>query len=351
MGLSSLTIKNLRNLSEIVLEPGSRLNIIFGANGSGKSSILEAIYLLGRGRSFRTLNLRKIVRRDSGSLTLFATSQSDRLGVEITDSNFIAKHNGSFINKRSDLVQLLPLLFISPDGDRLISGSPRQRRRFLDWGLFHVEQRFLEVWQRYKGALAQRNAALRRPDHNLEIWNRQLGGIGEELDRYRKSYCNELSKIMSDLLPELTSVDPLDFKYVSGWNTEFNLIDYLNNQTTSDISAGFTQRGPHRGDFVITQHGKLASEQLSGGQKKIVACALILAQTMLLNQRLGYGCILLVDDLAAELDSLHRNKFVDLLFRLNGQVFITATDLSLFDTTKYGDTKMFHVEHGNVSQI
>lgn len=350
MGLQSLSIRNLRNIADITLEPGPRFNIIAGANGSGKTSILEAIYLLGRGRSFRSAYSKRIIRHDADSLTLFGQSnrsqRDNNLGIQIKDSCFRVKLNGQFLKKRSELALVVPLLLITPDGDKLIKGSPRQRRRFLDWGLFHVEHQFLDLWQRYNLVLAHRNAALRQGNAVLAPWNQQLIEVAIELDQQRRGYALELGEMARTCFKELIDISTVDFKYHSGWSKEQTFSESLMSHLESDIKAGFTQRGPHRADLLMQVDGRSAAEYLSGGQQKLAACALFLAQARLYSSRLNTPCILLVDDLPAELDINHRRRLLDLLYSTSGQIFITATDISSLDLNGYEDTRVFHVEQG-----
>jgi len=200
----------------------------------------------------------------------------------------------------------------------LIKGSPRQRRRFLDWGLFHVEQRFLDLWQRYNRVLGQRNAALRQGWTALAPWNLQLVRVAEELDLQRREYASQLATAAQACFKELVGLERIEFRYQSGWSKEQNFTEALNSHIESDIKAGFTQRGPHRADLMMEVDGRPAAEYLSGGQQKLAACALFLAQARLYSSRLNEPCILLVDDLAAELDSDHRKTLLDILYSTEG---------------------------------
>lgn len=354
MSLNLLSILNLRNIESAKIEPSPRLNILVGANGSGKTSVLEAIYLLGRGKSFRSAYSRRIVNYEHSSLTVFGKAATksglfNTLGIQINDGRFRAKLNGKFEQKSSTLASVIPLLFISPDGDKLIKGSPRQRRRFIDWGLFHVEHEFLSVWQRYNRILQQRNAILRQKSATMLLsWDKQLIHAALKLNQFRVKYVEELARLALNYMKQLLDIETIDFSYQSGWRRGEDYKDALRASIESDIRLGFTQKGPHRADLVMKIDGRPAAEYLSGGQQKLAACSLLLAQASVFNQNRHESCVILVDDLPSELDLQHRQLFMDLLYSIGGQVFVTATDSDLLQLSAYPEKKTFHVERGSV---
>lgn len=355
MALSRLSIQNLRNIQAAAFDPCDRLNLIYGPNGSGKTSILEAIYLLGRGKSFRSAYSRRIVRHEQPELTVFGRILSadggvHSLGIQIKEGRFRAKADGAFEQKSSNLAALLPLLLISPDGDKLIKGSPRQRRRFMDWGLFHVKHEFLSVWQRYNRLLQQRNTLLRQRRRDLlHPWDNQLVAAAERLDQFRREYVDSLARQAQQFLLHLLKVEGIEFSYQSGWPGADSYGEALRTNLDSDLKAGFTQRGPHRADLDMRVGGGPAAEVLSGGQQKLAACALLLAQARVFNQGKRENCIILVDDLPAELDTHHRHAFMQLLYSIGGQLFVTTTDRHLLDLGPFPEKRMFHVEQGGVA--
>lgn len=354
MSLSLLSILNLRNIESAKIEPSPRLNILVGANGSGKTSVLEAIYLLGRGKSFRSAYSRRIVNYNHPSLTVFGKTQSksglvNTLGIQISNGRFRAKLNGKFEQKSSTLASVIPLLFISPDGDKLINGSPRQRRRFIDWGLFHVEHEFLSVWQRYNRILQQRNAILRQKSVAMLVnWDEQFIEAALSLDKFRVKYLENLVCLTRKYIQQLLGIDGIEFSYQSGWRRGESFKDALKASVDSDLRLGFTQKGPHRADLQMKIEGRAAAEYLSGGQQKLAACSLLLAQASVFNQYKQDSCVILVDDLPSELDLQHRHLFMDLLYSIGGQLFVTTTASDLLQLSAYKDKKTFHVEHGSV---
>ncbi|MBI3773279.1 MAG: DNA replication/repair protein RecF [Gammaproteobacteria bacterium] len=350
MSLTYLEITDLRNLPKVVMEPSPRFNIIIGANGSGKTSLLEAIYLLGRGRSFRTAYGRRAVREGQTALTVFGRTSAPAVttvGIQIKNGALRAKIGGEWLKKVSELASVLPLLFISPDADKLIKGSPRQRRRFLDWGLFHVEPSFLGVWQRYNRALLQHNAEIQQSSSGRgSPWAAQLAEAGIQLHQLRQQYALAIQAQFDQYLTLLSPISGVDCQYQAGWPAEMTLAEALDKGRERDRRMGFTQNGPHRAELALRVNGRPAEQFLSGGQQKLVACALLLAQAAIYRAHSGDACLLLVDDLPAELDPRHRRTLLELLYQLGGQVFITATDSTQLPLEGLDLMQMFHVEHG-----
>ncbi len=355
MPLTSINISNVRNIDEAIFDCHPTLNIIVGRNGSGKTSLLEGIYMLGRGRSFRTSFKKTIIQKNRQNIFVVGKTNHKHpqtIAIQLSEKGLIAKAKGEQLTKSSQLALILPLLMISPDADKLIEGGPKQRRRFIDWGLFHVEHSYLSLWKRYNRALIQRNTVLKRgAKAEIKSWDEQLIEYGMALTAHRRQYCQDLEKLFLSYLPHLTDNLNLGLHYRPGWLNEESLREALFNSFQGDSKVGFTQKGPHRADLCILLDGKIAVNFLSGGQQKLVACALILAQAKLLNQRLNDRGILLVDDLPAELDPIHRESFLTLLNKIGSQLFVTTTEASLLPLDSFPSYTMFHVEHGKLSVI
>ena len=354
MLLTHLTVSNVRNIQHVDIELHQNVNLFFGSNGSGKTSLLEAIYLLSRGRSFKTTSSRQIIRHGQQRLTVVGhatNSICNSIGLEISNQGFRAKVDGQKLHKASQLAELLPLLLITPNANKLIQGSPRQRRSFIDWGLFHVKQGYLDSWQKYNRVLTQRNALLKRGGtQDVETWTLQLIPYGEYVTDARLWFIQQLEPYFKNHCKALLGDEfDLTFRYLRGWSGNKKFGDALSKSLSRDIQTRFTQSGPHRADIrVIDKKLGDIAPILSGGQSKLVAAALILAQAELLSKTSNNGMILLVDDLPAELDQYHRTNFFKCLANLNSQLFITTTGLESIDNQIVSDSFMFHVEHGRV---
>lgn len=358
MALIQLSVKNVRNLVEQTLEPSTHVNLIHGDNGSGKSSLLESIYLLGRGKSFRTHLLKQAITTDYPELMvvgkfLLDNGQGRTIGFSYDrQGKAVVRVDQHTLSASSTLASYFPLLFIGSHTGRLLSLGEKQRRRCMDWGVFHVEPLFLNEWRRYSRALKQRNAALQR-GHAPEViaWDKELVGAGEAITLFRQVYLEALKPIFFHFVNVMSggTLQVTRFAFEQGWTKSTqSLLDYFSENLTKDLAVGYTQRGPHRSDFKIDiQHGSL-NQYGSGGQQKLVTCALLLSQVALFKERTGHRCTILVDDLPAELDREFRRNFINLLKSLNMQIFISSTEQDLVSNLEEIEKKMFHVKQGKL---
>ena len=362
MPLTRLAVTAVRNLHPVTLLPSPRINLVSGANGSGKTSLLEAIHILGLARSFRSTRLQPVIQYEQDSCTVFAELQSQqgvasKLGISRNrQADYEIRINGQSARSTAQLAELLPLQLINPDSFRLLEGAPKQRRQYLDWGVFHVEHRFLSAWQRLQKSLKQRNSLLRRGRIERSLlapWEAEIVAAGEQIDGFRQAYLQQLKPIFEQTLGELVELDGLTLSYFRGWDRERGLAEVLDSQFERDCALGHTQAGPQRGDLRLRLRGLNAAEVLSRGQQKLVVCALKIAQGRLLRQLdRQQDCVFLVDDLPSELDQAHRQALCGLLESLECQVFITCVDADSLSNCWQPDTplSMFHVEHGHIVQ-
>lgn len=353
MGLISLEIQNFRNLLEADVYPDEGLNLIIGDNGSGKSSLLESIFFLGTGRSFRTSKPRELINFASESLFLGGTIKknngvTNQIGIGIGRDFMKVKINGSANRFRSSLAQIIPIQIINPASFDLIEGGPKYRRQFLDYGLFHVEPSFLGLWRKYNRALQQRNVVLKlRNEKELVPWNRQLVDSGVHLTELRKQYFEKYSEFVKKILGDFLPFQNVELIYNNGWRKQHTFASAIAAEQKKDIEMGFTGSGPHRADFLISVQEREAKRFLSRGQIKILIIAIKLAQLKLFKSIVSNSACILVDDLASELGNEYRHRVMEILLGLNSQVFITAISDSVFDKD-ISKKKVFHVEHGSI---
>jgi len=352
MALTKLVINHIRNIESTTLMPGAKFNLLFGKNGSGKTSVLESIYLLGMGRSFRTHSSERVISFDQPALSVFGIlDEQTRIGIEKqrTGESRI-RINRENQRSTASLAQLLPLQIINANLFQLIDAGPKIRRQFLDWGLFHVEHRFLPLWKQLCLAIRHRNVALRQqlPYKQIQAWDHEITRLSGEIDQLRCQYMAAYLPTLKEILAQLLELE-VDIQYLKGWNKALGLEAVLQQSLHRDRDLGYTQYGPHRADLRITVKNGLAKDILSRGQQKVLLCALKLAQGVLLRRLAGKTCVYLIDDLAAELDEDKQTVFPDVLSAIDAQVFITAVELD--DLSRFmavPAVEMFHVEQGNV---
>ena len=351
MHIEWLQVRNVRNLSNLRIEPSPELNIICGPNGSGKTALLEAIYFLGRCRSFRTSGINRVIRHHQKELQVSAgIRMPDQslvvTGVERSRASITIRYNNRTVRKVSEQAAQIPVITITPDSHGLVSGSPVYRRRWLDWAMFHVEPNYIEAWRGYYKALKNRNSLLRRNKvEQLEAWEwamcRAAGIINEQRDAFITELSDEMARTAQQLeIPQAT------LEYERGWQTGTDLAHVLATQRKGDQERGATRNGVHRGDMVIRKDGRDIGHFYSRGQIKLCIIALSLAQESAFRHRTGRSPIILIDDFAAELDVIGQRRVIDVLAGLGGQVFITTT--GEIPTNTYNKQKMFHVKHGGL---
>lgn len=354
MHINALAVRNFRCIESADLEPENGINCIVGDNASGKTSLLEALFLLGRGHSFRQSTLKAAIRRGSDAFTIRAQfrgaqDKAHRLGAHHDQRGFQIKLDEQADVPRFELVNNLPLQHVDPNVHRLLEQGPHYRRQFLDWGVFHVEHLFFPAWRRYRRALKQRNRALRHrlPKHDVLAWDAELVQQGEIVDACRRRYIEYLAKLLPDSVHRLLGDDALNIQYTPGWRGEQGYGVALAGSIEQDYRLGFTQHGPHRADLKISVASARARDWVSRGQQKILTTCLLLCQASILYDHRGVRPILLIDDLAAELGQNYRSALAEEIAVAGGQCFLTFLDESLIpDALKAA--KRFHVEHGKV---
>lgn len=352
MILSQLNIHHVRNISSAQLTLHPRYNIFHGMNGSGKTSILEAIYLLGSGHSFRTRETHPLIAHNQPTLTVFARANVENsISIQKSSSGSTqVKLNQQACHRSSELAHFLPCQLVYQDIFQIIDAGPSIRRSVLDWGLFHVKQSYHALWKEYRHVLKQRNALLRQKASQKEFipWDKQLTDMAHELDVLRMSYFNEWSEVFQTILAQLTNV-PCTIHYYKGWDRKASgksLAAILSEQFTSDCQRQYTHSGPHQADILFDSASLKAKQTLSRGQQKIILIALKLAQAHLLAK----PCVYLFDDVTAELDTQHVQRFISCISQLKGQFFLTSIDANqLLIHKELQDASVFTLTDGAIA--
>jgi DNA replication and repair protein RecF len=362
MSLLSLSASQFRNLTAVSLSAHNRFNLLVGMNGSGKTSLLEAIYYLAHGRSFRTSRPQRLVQHETDAFVLHAKvsaqQQTHSLGLQRDKhGDLLLRLNGANVSRLAEFATLLPVQLITPDSFRLFFGGPKERRQFFDMGLFHVEPGFFDSWLRFNKVLKQRNALLksaRQYDSQFEFWDQQFVQLAFDLQRLRQRYISQLELAFRALTPDEPLMSALSFQLQQGWpekvTTPDDLQQLLRHSFSQDSRMGFTQYGPQKADLKLKKDQWAAEEVLSRGQLKVVLFALKIAQNNVIRDSGQKQPLLLIDDLASELDQESTRQIFSYLRDINSQVFITAINAAQVSPFIAADQMaMFHVEHGQLT--
>jgi len=360
MSIEKLAVFDFRNLASEPIHLNDNINFIIGDNGSGKSSLLEAIFYLGHGKSFRTSKIENLV---NNNMSKFIVSAKDSKGLQLGVSRDIQsglteiKISGEKLRQLSQLAKNVAVQVVTPESFKLFFGGPKQRRRFIDLGLFHVKHSFSDCWKEFSRILKQRNACLRsRSDgETLSYWTQVFCEssvkVAKLRDEYIKELSNELQPWLELMLPDLA--EGISISYTQGWNSKKTLNDVLTQNYEREIKSGFSLYGAQKFDVKFLTGNVVIDNQLSRGQQKLFLLALTFAQAKLIEKVKRVKPILLIDDVGAELDFNSRTLLNKAINKLDCQVIITAIDQTAVEPLVPTDNnyKMFHVKHGRISAI
>jgi len=375
MHVTRLDFRHLRRFHEASLTPGPGLNLITGDNGAGKTSVLEALHLMAYGRSFRGRVRDGLVQTGAPALEVFVEwlecgrqrlrtgtggiadaapvyARTRKAGLRHNGQEWTGRLDGATVGHLGELCAALAVVSFDPGSHALVSGGGEPRRRYLDWGLFHVEQEFLSLWRRYNRALKQRNALLkaRARDAQLDAWDAELADAGETITRQRQGYLEALQPHYAHLIAELApALGAGELNYLPGWRREdLSLADALLVARERDLQAGHTSVGPHRADWALGFGALPGREALSRGQAKLVALAALLAQAEYHALAQGEWPVVALDDLASELDRHHQKRVLQHLLACGAQVFVTGTEMPPGLAGLEAPLAWFHVEQGEL---
>ncbi|PKF60743.1 DNA replication/repair protein RecF [Psychromonas sp. psych-6C06] len=358
MSLSKLVIHQFRNINHAELTFNNKINIIVGDNGSGKTSLLETIYFLGLGRSFRSHLTSRIVQHDHKEFTIFSEVMQANLATPIglqksKNGDTTLKINGAIAKKLSDLTHYLPIQLITPESSTLLSGSPKNRRAFLDWGVFYHDPLFYHNWARIKRLLKQRNAALKqcKTYNELQLWDNELCLLSEKISTQRQAYFEQLLVLIKSTLNDFLPDFDISCQFFCGWDrNNKSLAEYLRDNFPRDSQLGYTTAGPQKADIRFKIGAFPVADVLSRGQLKLFVYALQLAQGLFLNSIDKKQCIFLIDDFSSELDQNKQQILAKHIAESGAQLFITVIEPDNIDKLFTQKNSVFHVEHGQITE-
>jgi DNA replication and repair protein RecF len=354
VSLAKLEAQDVRNIQAATLLPSPRLNFLVGPNASGKTTLLEAIYLLGRARSFRAAQPGQLIRFEQPSLTVVGSVAAGAgpafpIGVRIARGDREIHLAGRAVQSSVELIRAFPVLSIQPASAALLEGAPKSRRQFLDLGAFHEDAAHLDHWRRYAKALSQRNALLREKRvRELAPWSHEAARYGTIVAEARRRYAERLEPFFQDTAQRFFKGAGFQLRLQAGWDAAMPLETLLEQDIPQDLRHGHTQSGPHKGDFAIAFNGRPVKAYLSRGQMKLLVYALLLAQARLLEERAGASSCVLIDDVASELDEANKRTLLGFLGEGRTQYFITATESRTIETALNNEASLFQIADGQV---
>ena len=357
MHMEWLQIQRVRNLENIQISPGPQINIFTGKNASGKTAVLEAIFLLSRARSFRTPRIQDVIQHKQESLLVSAKIQHENAGLIKTGikkryGEVIIKRNGEKIKTVSNQASQLPIVLITQESQTLITGAPKQRRHWLDWAMFHVEPDYLRHWKTYIKALRQRNALLKNKIKNKDLyrgWEEAMVESSYALTKQRRRFLNGLKDALSKHLMPCNAAQ-INIKLSPGWPDKKGIETVLENGRNTDMNRGYTRAGIHQADIEFTSKNKRIASIYSRGEVKQFATFLLFAQAKEIESRTGIKPIIIIDDFSAELDLDASKHLLTWLQNERFQSFLTTAEFNQADKKSY-PYQRFHVKQGKISNI
>lgn len=351
--LKSLSIRNVRNIQSLDCQLSPEINFFYGENGSGKSSILEAIHYLSLGRSFRSRLVGRVITHGKDSLIVSADSLYGRIGIEKTkQGQTTIRMNNETLNSIAELAAIIPIQLIDPHSYRILEGTSKQRRQLLDWGVFHVEHQFLQYWRETQRAIKHRNAAIRRglSQQQITSWNPEIIRLSHKLTDMREAYLQHYTEKLTSTLGLISNLN-IEMSFYPGWNRDKGLEAVLHDSLPRDIQLGYTQFGPHRADLKFKTEHANAIDVLSRGQQKLLIIATCLTQGLCLYEMTNKQCIYLIDDIAAELDVKLSEVVLSFLSKIESQIMITSVNPELEQNINKSSAKLFNIESGSLLEM
>ena len=363
MYLKKIELKNFRNYEEEAVEFHNKVNIITGKNAQGKTNLLESLYIMSLGKSFRTSKDSEMIGFQKEFCRAKSTSfKEDReLEIEITigSEGKTTKINGMKTAKNIDLLENVYMVVFSPEDLKIVKDEPEKRRKFIDRELCQLKPIYYRNLGRYKKILQQRNSLLKQQEVKedvIAVWDEGLAEYGAKIIQERNRFVEKLNGISREISKGITNgKEALEVSYEA--NVEYkenyeeqkeHLKNLLTKNLKNDIFRRSTSIGPHKDDLKICLEGVDIRHFGSQGQQRTAALSLKLAEIQLIKEETKVAPILLLDDVLSELDAERQNFLINSLEEV--QLFITTTELGEEVKKQLPEGYTFSVENGRVER-
>ena len=340
MFINQLTATNLRSLEFITLAPEKNVNIIIGKNNDGKTTLLEGIYYCSTLKSFKQVSTTLLIKNHSKTLKiLLKYSKSGENTIISIQKNLTGGSINKINDKKASAKQLfidLPVLALNFGSTNIVTTNSDERRSFLDWGVFHVEHNYIDIFKDYQKAVKQRNSLLKKKDKtNLDYWTDIVVERGNLMHSFRESYFNEFNKhfiglqeSISSFMPDVYSdIRDMKLNFTKGWPNNKTLEIAMKESIDKDIIFKHTTCGPHRADISFKSSGVDLKHISSTSTQIITGLLMVLSQASMFHVKHNHNPIVLIDDLFFGIDDKNLKLVINLLVGSNAQFFITAPDL------------------------
>jgi DNA replication and repair protein RecF len=359
-----LQLENFRNYENETVMPAPGINVFFGLNGQGKTNILEGVYYLLTGKSYRVQRDQELIRWGQDSFHMYGefvvASRPVFLESHYINKRKIIKINQVSCRRLSDYVGTVNVVYFSPDDLFMVKGGPAERRRFLD---FHIAQRrpsHIGLLNSYNKVLQHKAALLKTPlsrdkkCEQLRLWNEQLLQIGEKVIRNRWDMANRLNAVSRSIYSLLSDQqEKMDTVYISCGEEQLKksllrFSELLEEKISAEIERQMILIGPHRDDLRISLNGRLARLYASQGQQRSLVLSLKLAEMEIIKEDKGEYPLLLLDDVLSELDNLRREYLVQFI---NSSAIQTLMTLTSADEPHFKAQAGFRVHQGRIRRV
>lgn len=366
MHIKHLSLINYRNYSSVDLDFHSQVNIILGENAQGKTNLVESLYVLGFGKSFRTPQDKDLIFMSEMYTHVSAVVQKKEQTTQL-DFRYNQKGKKEIkvnevpLTKLSELIGHLNVVIFSPEDLQLIKGTPAIRRKYMDKSISQIYPYYYRLLVDYNKVLKQRNMLLKQKDVEsmIEVWNEQLCDLGAKIMKYRLEFLKELKKICFDIHLNISQQkEHLKIEYISNYLPknlgESDVYDKiysgmllnLQSRLSLDIKRGYTSVGPHRDDLLFHINDRDSKKFGSQGQVRTTALSLKLSEISIIKKILDDNPILILDDVLSELDQTRQNELISYISDI--QTFITTTEVNSILEEHIKDANIINIKEGSI---